>query len=285
MPAEGSSPHTRGARSNRLLDRLEDRIIPAYAGSTRRGASPDPSETDHPRIRGEHGALSCFLAAVPGSSPHTRGAHPWSPGRSIWSRIIPAYAGSTSASSSSWMRSADHPRIRGEHPVTLVTMGSSMGSSPHTRGAPGEDFLSHLMYRIIPAYAGSTGGAGTGLSVFGDHPRIRGEHAPSQAAAIEATGIIPAYAGSTKKRLRMRGRRRDHPRIRGEHVGVVAPAEDPVGSSPHTRGALRSGQHDDGQKRIIPAYAGSTSKSASHGPARPDHPRIRGEHSMRNGVP
>ena len=73
-----------------------------------------------------------------GSSPHTRGA------REGLSRRIQG--------------SKDHPRIRGEHvgqrqPVVCVegiipayagstarpseTLGSDMGSSPHTRGAPG----------------------------------------------------------------------------------------------------------------------------------------------------
>ena len=50
----GSSPHTRGARAHvhELVE--EHRIIPAYAGSTPRRPGRRPSDSDHPRIRGEH---------------------------------------------------------------------------------------------------------------------------------------------------------------------------------------------------------------------------------------
>ena len=51
---QGSSPHTRGARRLRYGDRTGARIIPAYAGSTRRRASRTSGMRDHPRIRGEH---------------------------------------------------------------------------------------------------------------------------------------------------------------------------------------------------------------------------------------
>ena len=73
-PGRGSSPHTRGAPVRRHPARGAERIIPAYAGST---ASPrfDPCwDWDHPRIRGEHSRQSTMKAAIPGSSPHTRGA-------------------------------------------------------------------------------------------------------------------------------------------------------------------------------------------------------------------
>ena len=93
---DGSSPHTRGAldREEACLDR--DRIIPAYAGSTRPPRSTSTLRSDHPRIRGEHHT----------PLPHAtrdRG-------------IIPAYAGSTSPTPPPSPTRTDHPRIRGEHP-------------------------------------------------------------------------------------------------------------------------------------------------------------------------
>ena len=155
------------------------------------------------------------------------------------------------------------------------------GSSPHTRGARLPSFFL--------------------LSVFEDHPRIRGEHHALNKLVSVHLGIIPAYAGSTATKLmtRMfcmgssphtRGAQRarsctstvmtDHPRIRGEHPRQPLDVR-------RVRG-------------IIPAYAGSTlsalEKSAtligssphtrgarlcrcttSSWP--PDHPRIRGEHA------
>ena len=131
--------------------------------------------------------------------------------------IIPAYAGSTRAGSSTPAPPSDHPRIRGEHPLTASRSIKRCGSSPHTRGAPGRRLALELSIGIIPAYAGSTGAFPHRAWRSTDHPRIRGEH-PSGAPrknpvagssphtrgapghdrpAAHPQGIIPAYAGST----------------------------------------------------------------------------------------
>ena len=133
-----------------------------------------------------------------------------------------------------------------------------------------------------------------------DHPRIRGEHIGHDRPNGGVHGIIPAYAGST--------------------LDMSGYGSDPWGSSPHTRGALDQGargfriprdhprirgEHDAlgygmlVALGIIPAYAGSTSSSATtcrcrqgssphtrgaprtrrpSSPCQWDHPRIRGEH-------
>ena len=91
----GSSPHTRGARSQ-LLGRTDDgRIIPAYAGSTTRAPLIASHSSDHPRIRGEHAGAHTYTPSRPGSSPHTRGAPDRRQARQSRHGIIPAYAGST----------------------------------------------------------------------------------------------------------------------------------------------------------------------------------------------
>ena len=111
--------------------------------------------------------------------------------------IIPAYAGSTGFSLSMSVAAADHPRIRGEHPIAAKPDNLVMGSSPHTRGARDDG----------PLHGGAVE----------DHPRIRGEHCVRESvpradqgssphtrgARVDdgtktgALGIIPAYAGST----------------------------------------------------------------------------------------
>ena len=93
---------------------------------------------------------------VQGSSPHTRGAQEYTVTRSRKARIIPAYAGSTFSGCIYCRIRPDHPRIRGEHATVLLTLASSSGSSPHTRGARDEAHRRIRMRRIIPAYAGST---------------------------------------------------------------------------------------------------------------------------------
>ena len=70
----------------------------------------------------------------------------------------------------------------------------------------------------------------------------------------------------------------DHPRIRGEHSRGRGHAGACRGSSPHTRGALIRTGLSVRKWRIIPAYAGSTTRRRACRCNKWDHPRIRGEH-------
>ena len=92
--------------------------------------------------------------------------------------------------------------------------------------------------------------------------------------------IIPAYAGSTATKAKNTPFRRDHPRIRGEHAAHGPEIRGRRGSSPHTRGAPPSDPSCIPNKRIIPAYAGSTGRIWCAAATTRDHPRIRGEHSI-----
>ena len=175
---------------------------------------------------------------------------------------------------------------RTERAVPRDPFAGGVGSSPHTRGAPGCVTRDARRNR--------------------DHPRIRGEHFAGRRGRPRSVGIIPAYAGSTIEGIdatskflgssphtrgarpwKMRPRRtvRDHPRIRGEHlprrfrvnlIAGIIPAyaentpsattypQSTTGSSPHTRGT-RTGA--------------SCSRTCPR-----DHPRIRGEHLARSAM-
>ena len=134
----GSSPHTRGTRVDHA-----------------RGAA---IVGDHPRIRGEHEAMTGEEARASG--------------------IIPAYAGNTT--------------------VLINRLLEAEGSSPHTRGTPrckgpdrratgdhprirGEHHVlklgAYAVNGIIPAYAGNTGfGAWRSARAAGSSPHTRGTH-------------------------------------------------------------------------------------------------------------
>ena len=274
----GSSPHTRGARLIASWWAFRSGIIPAYAGSTDEFFPSPPKSRDHPRIRGEHRRVKTIGVMTAGSSPHTRGARPRGRDELADTRIIPAYAGSTSCLIIQVYTTADHPRIRGEHPAPAATGSHRVGSSPHTRGALFTCLFCLIMFRIIPAYAGSTDHRDLQPERRRDHPRIRGEHGLLGHAHLSAqgssphtrgapvivptpgglVGIIPAYAGSTPEDSRMPVRAPDHPRIRGEHPGLGQWSRRDTGSSPHTRGAHHSRGAASAAPRIIPAYAGST---------------------------
>ena len=192
----------------------------------------------------------------------------------------------------------DHPRIRGEHASSSWSIVDSFWIIPAYAGAPDVPVVASGGQRIIPAYAGSTPRAGSGPGAGSDHPRIRGEHfhivrqseasggssphtrgAPLHTAVSGATNrIIPAYAGSTPPSGGRALRCPDHPRIRGEHPVCARHQVFRSGSSPHTRGARGMVSSRGWGRRIIPAYAGSTTSSPPPGVGRGDHPRIRGEH-------
>ena len=177
----GSSPHTRGAPRLGPVVPARRGIIPAYAGSTGLCNLGPEAQPDHPRIRGEHEPPRGADVGPAGSSPHTRGALDLFKILPLDDGIIPAYAGSTPRRRIARRCVEDHPRIRGEHIDTDRPGATGAGSSPHTRGALSEVRQIAEEARIIPAYAGSTA-SGPGWSLrFGDHPRIRGEHAaPSE---------------------------------------------------------------------------------------------------------
>ena len=193
-----------------------------------------------------------------GSSPHTRGALPHLRLHVRHHRIIPAYAGSTSAGHGKASRWWDHPRIRGEHLHVLLNARMDAGSSPHTRGALSGRVRGRFPGRIIPAYAGSTSILRRRNSTHRDHPRIRGEHFQLGADQRCQLRIIPAYAGSTESFPYTLTVLADHPRIRGEHSGKRRRPRLLLGSSPHTRGARPHAPNRPVKARIIPAYAGST---------------------------
>ena len=192
----GSSPHTRGARVYGAGSADRWGIIPAYAGCTPAARPRAAGRRDHPRIRGVHLYVHSYLLAWCGSSPHTRGAPILYNERATRMRIIPAYAGCTCArvSAPPWMR--DHPRIRGVHAVSGRTPDNDPGSSPHTRGAPGEPGKRLEGRRIIPAYAGCTRATRACASSTQDHPRIRGVHASEIGEAITRIGSSPHTRGA-----------------------------------------------------------------------------------------
>ena len=110
-----------------------------------------------------------------------------------------------------------HPRSRGEH-VGVVDAGEGgLGSSPLTRGAPFPLVPQPPPGGLIPAHAGSTGGAVVSRATTRAHPRSRGEHQRVEPIQGAVTGsspltrgappeamwdfmedwLIPAHAGST----------------------------------------------------------------------------------------
>ncbi len=298
----GSSPHARGAPVLPDAVRARPGIIPACAGSTELPLLIALGHWDHPRMRGEHGVSWKKSSTGLGSSPHARGARGPQGLAVLAYGIIPACAGSTTATARSSATSTDHPRMRGEHTDSEPMGRECTGSSPHARGALVAQPVAGGGDGIIPACAGSTPESWTITACCRDHPRMRGEHvsmrsmnfccggssphargAPGGLLGVaRGGGIIPACAGSTYGQARPSTTYEDHPRMRGEHPQIEAGPEFTGGSSPHARGALDRVHGLPAAGGIIPACAGSTAGRAVRKRAVRDHPRMRGEHWFMN---
>ena len=130
--------------------------------------------------------------------------------------------------------------MRGEHWFSYRAITSSMGSSPHARGAHKAGETTGGVVGVIPACAGSTERKPAFGFANGGHPRMRGEHgapslevrvgagssphargAPGQLGVLERfDGVIPACAGSTLAVREVCEIERGHPRMRGEHARI-----------------------------------------------------------------
>ena len=120
-----------------------------------------------------------------------------------------------------------------------------------------------------------------GLGKTGSSPHVRGALGCSVSSA-DGFGIIPACAGSTSVACRFSTYRWDHPRMCGEHACTHPIEKMTAGSSPHVRGAQTVQSGTELALGIIPACAGSTTLSSFHTTCIGDHPRMCGEHQVRD---
>ena len=120
-------------------------------------------------------------------------------------------------------------------------------------------------------------------NLVGSSPRVRGAAAPP-ALVDETAGIIPARAGSRIISGRVVCNLEDHPRACGEQEISRRLGRSRAGSSPSVRGAGQRLRHGRGERRIIPARAGSRSMGCDVSRRRMDHPRACGEQVSDDGV-
>ncbi len=275
------------------------RIIPAWAGNTPSDCKGPRRKGDHPRVGGEHAADAIVYQIQAGSSPRGRGTRDEVQKIPDRNRIIPAWAGNTSCAATSPKAPGDHPRVGGEHCGCCPERASVYGSSPRGRGTLRFTGPARPKLRIIPAWAGNTLKTANSTPRNPDHPRVGGEHMTSKMRFSFCSGssprgrgtqiraencvkklrIIPAWAGNTWRHSQKCNATPDHPRVGGEHRSHPATQDNGFGSSPRGRGTLAHTHPRHPQPRIIPAWAGNTIFSPATCRARPDHPRVGGEHN------
>ena len=134
--SRGSSPLTRGKHMPSRVTPKQQRLIPAHAGKTARQGPGSLSPRAHPRSRGENLHLVGTRLEDGGSSPLTRGKPALTAFAPATPRLIPAHAGKTFIWSAPDLKTAAHPRSRGENRRSRPSHLRRRGSSPLTRGKP-----------------------------------------------------------------------------------------------------------------------------------------------------
>ena len=153
-----------------------------------------------------------------------------------------------------------------------------LGSSPLTRGKPGDRARDARPEGLIPAHAGKTRARQGRQSQDWAHPRSRGENrgltrdvagnegsspltrGKLSAARVRMTGmgLIPAHAGKTSAARAGGVPGWAHPRSRGENAQRFRAWPCRGGSSPLTRGKPPGPDLTPTALRLIPAHAGKT---------------------------
>ena len=132
----GSSPRVRGTPLAVRGGWVVSGIIPACAGNTYFPIDCHFLLPDHPRVCGEHPFSDGKFKTYTGSSPRVRGTLDCLDVFLGQFGIIPACAGNTVTYDNVIVVRRDHPRVCGEHLMTLGGMASMLGSSPRVRGTP-----------------------------------------------------------------------------------------------------------------------------------------------------
>ena len=157
----GSSPLTRGKRTDRKILSVLSGLIPAHAGKTPRAVTRLRAVSAHPRSRGENVLPRLPSADLAGSSPLTRGKQIGPRVGVVAARLIPAHAGKTLTQNRLSLMTPAHPRSRGENIGSIAADCAAR--------------------RLIPAHAGKTTRILGNKLGFSAHPRSRGENAASMA--------------------------------------------------------------------------------------------------------
>ena len=274
----GSSPLARGTPADAPDRHDRDRFIPARAGNTWGVTSPSPSQSVHPRSRGEHHPGLHVRMRGFGSSPLARGTLGLRILLRGTNRFIPARAGNTQMVAAATGESSVHPRSRGEHPASWIAEQSMNGSSPLARGTRPRGDRGCPRFRFIPARAGNTDHVPAALAGLTVHPRSRGEHVLALVAPAARVRFIPARAGNTVLLAGSGPWPAVHPRSRGEHNYCGSAVRYVRGSSPLARGTHHALPQDVHIIRFIPARAGNTRTRPRSAGSTSVHPRSRGEH-------
>ncbi len=194
------------------------------------------------------------------------------------------------------------PRVRGDHPELIRSLGETVGSAPRARGPPprlqdgrGRNTVqprvrgdhrfqcgvSGPRHRFSPACAGTTSFTmAVRASMRGSAPRVR-EPLDVPRQVEPAHRFSPACAGTTRPTRRGQPSRPVQPRVCGDHDLLWASPDCRHGSAPRVRGPQLAPRQGHAGGRFSPACAGTTGRPGRRQTRRPVQPRVCGDHSSR----
>ena len=300
----GSSPRRRGKPNWRRRRPVGSGLIPAQAGKTCPLARVPQRGEAHPRAGRENQHKQPLPGGRRGSSPRRRGKRYIEATGITVPGLIPAQAGKTSWSGSSWAVMWAHPRAGGENDQGAPDHGWPVGSSPRRRGKLGGKKGDVPKPGLIPAQAGKTCSTSSRRPPQRAHPRAGGENATPAKDSVFLNGssprrrgklrhcrgrarrrrLIPAQAGKTHGRRPPPVTSSAHPRVDGENAACSAATLPAVGSSPRGRGKPRGRRRGCAGPRLIPAWTGKTMGGRSTRCDIGAHPRMGGENCVRAGL-
>ena len=152
------------------------------------------------------------------------------------------------------------------------------GSSPRVRGTRGPQSHRGRHRRFIPACAGNTSNASSGVSNRSVHPRVCGEHEGLGQRAGAVDGSSPRVRGTRVGPAERVERSRFIPACAGNTRVNLTNFSSNVGSSPRVRGTPIIASPPTARRRFIPACAGNTQRGRISRARRTVHPRVCGEH-------
>ena len=193
----GSPPLARGTACAGNIRSASVGITPACAGNRARWCQAVGCCWDHPRLRGEQGAVVSSSKMLLGSPPLARGTGQRKFCCHRVRGITPACAGNRQPSRGLLISAGDHPRLRGEQCLYHSNSGASGGSPPLARGTAAHPAWHSPRTWITPACAGNSFPPPWGGTAAPDHPRLRGEQ-PANTPMPRLTKGSPPLARGTE---------------------------------------------------------------------------------------
>ena len=251
-------------------------------------------------MRGEKGRARLSPGARCGSSPRAWGKGRRRGGSETTPRIIPTCVGKRLLRLLPHQLPSDHPHVRGEKMRPPARRRNGNGSSPRAWGKDAAARAKAERERIIPTCVGKRLLAVIFMSLFPDHPHVRGEkyirfeiYDAAAGSSPRAWGkvlriiyyhlhtrIIPTCVGKSGGCAGRAPGTADHPHVRGEKGRAGYTHTSTRGSSPRAWGKGAVCWARGTMPRIIPTCVGKRHGGCCTEEKSADHPHVRGEKAV-----